>query len=202
VEEGGAMMETVTGITGKPVDVVVDPVERQARGLPEKIDSSEYHFGTEAAYLSEADSRLYDATHALIKEAVELVSKAEKAEERSYKLRRDAGLKLVELHRIVREAGKAWDSWFREHVHGVSRATAYRYMAMASEPDLDPTEVQPDGAARQPGEPVAARSVSRETVKETLKKSPRKRLAAIVAKLSESEAEEVLAMVEKWRAKR
>ena len=39
-------METVTGLSGKPVDVVVDPAERQARGLPEKIDSSEYHFGT------------------------------------------------------------------------------------------------------------------------------------------------------------
>jgi hypothetical protein len=49
------MMETVTGLSGKPVDVVVDPAERQARGLPEKIDSSEYHFGTAGPYLSEAD---------------------------------------------------------------------------------------------------------------------------------------------------
>jgi hypothetical protein len=49
------MMETVTGLSGKLVDVVVDPAERQTRGLPEKIDSSEYHFGIAGTYLSEAD---------------------------------------------------------------------------------------------------------------------------------------------------
>jgi hypothetical protein len=38
--------------------------------------------------------------------------------------------------------------------------------------------------------------------KETPEGSPRRKLAAIVAKLSESEAEQVLAIVEKWRAKR
>jgi hypothetical protein len=40
------------------------------------------------------------------------------------------------------------------------------------------------------------------TPTETSEGSPRRKLASLVAKLSESEAEQVLAIVMKWRAKR
>jgi hypothetical protein len=49
---------------------------------------------------------------------------------------------------------------------------------------------------------VSGPAEAKETLKKAPEGSPRRRLAAIVSKLSESEVEEVLAMVEKWRAKR
>ena len=94
-------METVTGLQGKPVDVVVDPAERQARGLPEKIDSSEYHFGTEATYLSEAESRIYD----LRVEAEALAERVVKAEYGVDRGRFEAGLKFIELQAAVLAEG-------------------------------------------------------------------------------------------------
>jgi hypothetical protein len=186
--------------------VLVDPVKRRERGLPEKVSLSEELVGTEACYMSEAEGKLYDETHKLVAEAVDLVNKAERAEERSYKLRREAGLKLVELRRVVREADVAWDGWFKANVHGVSRATAYRYMAMASEPELDPI-VQPSGQpSEQPtvtaGEP-ARETVSCETVKKTgalrgKQVSAKTEINKLVKGLSERRAGELLAVVKAW----
>jgi hypothetical protein len=98
-------VETVTGLQGKPVDVVVDPAERQARGLPEKIDSSEYHFGTEATYLSEAESRIYD----LRVEAEALAKRAGAAEFAVDYDRVAAGLKFIELQALVKAEGHDWE---------------------------------------------------------------------------------------------
>jgi hypothetical protein len=59
--------------------------------------------------------------------------------------------------------------------------------------------------ADQSGEPndtVSSPPEAKETVKKAPEGSPRRRLAAIVSKLSESEAEEVLALVTKWKARR
>jgi hypothetical protein len=59
--------------------------------------------------------------------------------------------------------------------------------------------------ADQPSEPtdiVSGPAEAKETVKKAPEGSPRRRLASIVSKLSESEAEQVLVIVEKWRAKR
>jgi len=190
-------VETVTGLQGKPVDVVVDPAERQARGLPEKIDSSEYHFGTEATYLSEAESRIYDIRI----EAEALAKRAGAAEFAVDYDRVAAGLKFIELQAAVKAEGHDWEKWFPGHVQGVTIRTAYRYMALARVPERAPAPATAD----QPSEPTDTCQETPEA-KETLKKgpegSPRRRLAAIVSKLSESEAEQVLVIVEKWRAKR
>jgi hypothetical protein len=124
-------VETVIGLQGKPVDVAVDPAERQARGLPEKIDSSEYHFGTEATYLSEAESRIYD----IRKEAEALAERAAKAEFAVDYDRAAAGLKFIELQALVKAEGHDWEDWFPKHVRGVTIRTAYRYMALARAPE-------------------------------------------------------------------
>jgi hypothetical protein len=191
------MMETVTGLQGKPVDVVVDPAERAARGLPEKIDSTEYHFGTEATYLSAAETKISD----LKAEAVALAKRAAAAEFGVDYDRAAAGLKFIELKAAVQAEGHGWEDWFPKHVRGVTIRTAQRYMALARAPERAPARATAD----QPSEPNDTVSSPAE-VKETLKKvpegSPRRRLAAIVAKLSESEAGELLTVVEKWRAKR
>jgi hypothetical protein len=88
----------------------------------------------------EAKDNTDKALQAATKEAVELVTKAEKAETKSWELRKAAGLKLVELRQKVRDAGLSFDAWFKANITGISRATAYRYMAMVDEPELDPTE--------------------------------------------------------------
>ena len=186
-------METVTGLQGKPVHVVVDPAERQARGLPEKIDSSEYHFGIEATYLSAAESRIYD----IRKEAEALGNRAAAAEFAVDYDRYAAGLKFIELQALVRAEGHTWEDWYPKNVNGVDIRTAYRYMALARAPA--------PATADQPSEPtdtVSGPAEAKETVKKAPEGSPRRRLAAIVSKLSESEAEQVLVIVEKWRAKR
>jgi hypothetical protein len=88
----------------------------------------------------EAKEATEKALQAATKEAVELVTKAEKAETKSWELRKAAGLKLVELRQKVRGARLSFDAWFKANIPGISRATAYRYMAMVDEPELDPTE--------------------------------------------------------------
>ena len=109
-------METVMGLSGKPVDVVVDPAERAAQGLPEKIDSSEYHLGTAATYLSAAESRIYD----LRKEAEALAERVVKAEYGVDRGRFEAGLKFIELQVAVLAEGHTWEDWFPKHVQGVN----------------------------------------------------------------------------------
>jgi hypothetical protein len=195
------MMETVTGLSGKPVDVVVDPAERQARGLPEKIDSSEYHFGTEATYLSEAESRIYD----LRVEAEALAERVVKAEYGVDRGRFEAGLKFIELQAAVLAEGHTWEDWFPKHVQGVNIRTVYRYMALAREPEpiAKPASNGRFKSRAKGVEMVTDNTVSGdETPEETSQGSPRRKLVSLVSKLSETEAALVLAMVLKWRAKR
>jgi hypothetical protein len=187
-------VETVTGLQGKPVDVVVDPAERQARGLPEKIDSSEYHFGTEATYLSEAESRIYD----LRVEAEALAKRAGAAEFAVDYDRVAAGLKFIELQKLVKAEGHDWEDWFPKQVRGVTIRTAYRYMALARAPERATAD-----QLKEPPDTVSVPAEANETGEKVSREgSPRRRLAAIVAKLSETEAEEVLALVTKWKARR
>ena len=101
----------------------------------------------------------------------------------------------------MRAEGHTWEDWYPKHVHGVDIRTAYRYMALARAPERAPALATAD----QPSEPtdsVSGPAEAKETLKKTPEGSPRRRLAALVSKLSESEAEQVLLIVEKWRAKR
>jgi hypothetical protein len=191
------MLETVTGLQGKPVDVVVDPAERAARGLPEKIDSTEYHFGTEATYLSAAETKISD----LKAEAVALAKRAAAAEFAVDYDRAAAGLKFIELKAAVQAEGHGWEEWFPKHVHGVTIRTAQRYMALARAPECAPERATAD-QPREPNDTLSFPAEAKETVKKDADGSPRARLRGIVSRLSESEAAEVLAMVEKWREKR
>lgn len=74
-------------------------------------------------------------------------------------------------------------------------------MALARAPERAPAPATAD----QPSEPTDT-CLETPEANETLKKGPegsaRRRLAAIVSKLSELEAEEVLALVTKWKARR
>ena len=190
-------METVTGLRGKPVDVVVDPAERQARGLPEKIDSSEYHFGTEATYLSAAETKIAD----LCGEAETLAKRAAAAEFGVDYDRAAAELKFIELKTAVQAEGHGWEEWFPKHVRGVTIRTAQRYMALARAPERATVPATADQPS-EPNDTLSSLAEAKETLKKAPEGSPRRRLAAIVAKLSESEAEQVLVIVERWRAKR
>jgi hypothetical protein len=201
-------METVTGLNGKPVDVVVDPAERVAQGLPEKIDSSEYHLGTAGTYLSEADSRIYDVR----KEAEALAERVVKAEFAVDYDRVAAGLKFIELQGLVLAEGYGWEKWFAGHVRGINIRTAQRYMRLARQ-DETLVKAASGGRFKSRAKDVAVgddSTVSPEDApteasgerEESLSQSPRRRLATLVSKLSESEAEQVLAIVMKWRSKR
>jgi hypothetical protein len=194
-------VETVTGLQGKPVDVVVDPAERQARGLPEKIDSSEYHFGTEATYLSDAETKISD----LKSEAVALALSVSKSEFGVDLGRFEAGLKFIELQVAALAEGHDWETWFSKHVSGVNIRTVYRYMALARAPEPTPKPAS-NGRFKSRAKDVLVATDSTvsddEAPTETLGESPRRRLVSLVSKLSETEAALVLAMVMKWRAKR
>jgi hypothetical protein len=194
-------METVMGLSGKPVDVVVDPAERAAQGLPEKIDSSEYHLGTAGTYLSEADSRIYDVR----KEAEALAERVVKAEFAVDYDRVAAGLKFMELQGLVLAEGYGWEDWFPKHVRGITIRTAYRYMSLARAPE-PATADQPKGRFKSRAKDATVDPDSTvsgdETPTEAAKESPRRKLATLVSKLSETEAAEVLAIIMKWRAKR
>ena len=136
--------------------------------------------------------------------AVELAERANKAEFAADYDRVAAGLKFIELRAMVQATGASWEKWFVQNVHSVNIRTAQRYMALASRPTETPAQ-PPSPTAEQPKAATGDDETTAVAPKETLGKrdgSPRKRLVAIVSKLSESEAEEVLAMVEKWRAKR
>ena len=111
--------------------------------------------------------------------------------------RHAAGLKFIELQALVKAEGHTWEDWYAKNVNGVDIRTAYRYMALARAPA--------PATADQPSEPTDTMSgpaEAKETVKKALEGSPRRRLAAIVSKLSKSEAEEVLALVTKSKARR
>ena len=146
--------------------------------------------------MTPAEMRIHEAT----KEAVELAERANKAEFAVDYDRHAAGLKFIALRALVKAEGHSWEDWYAKNVHSVNIRTARRYMALAIQPEPPKT---PQQGSVEATEDIAADTVSGESeAKETLGKSPRWRLAAIVAKLSESEAEQVLVIVEKWRAKR
>jgi hypothetical protein len=143
-------METVTGLSGKPVEVVVDAAERAAQGLPEKIDSSEYHLGTAGTYLSEADSRIYDVRVA----AEELAKRAAETDFKADYDRVAAGLKFIELQGLVLAEGYGWEDWFAKHVRGINIRTAQRYMRLARQ-DETPVKAASDGRFKSRAKDVA-----------------------------------------------
>jgi hypothetical protein len=73
-------------------------------------------------------------------------------------------------------------------------------MALARAPERAPEHAP----AEQPSEPTdtPVRDAEAKETRAERDYSPRRKLATLVSKLSESEAEEVLAMVMQWRAKR
>jgi hypothetical protein len=150
--------------------------------------------------MTPAEMRIHEAT----KEAVELAERANKAEFAVDYDRHAAGLKFIALRALVKAEGHSWEDWYAKNVHSVNIRTARRYMALAIQPEPPKTPQQGSvDASLEATEDTAADTVSGESeAKETLGKSPRRQLASIIAKLSESEAEQVLALVMKWRAKR
>jgi hypothetical protein len=192
----------VTDVSERPIEtsdkgeryVVVSFQEAEGKviGTPEGVEVWEA--------MSPAEMQIAD----LRDKAVELAERASKAEFAVDYDRAAAGLKFIELRAMVQATEQGWEEWFAKHVHRVSLRTAQRYMALA---------VAPEKPLRTPREAAAGAveakadgtddSVSPDATRtEPLKESPRRRLATLVSKLSETEAEQVLAMVMKWRAKR
>jgi hypothetical protein len=188
----------VTDVSDRPIEtsdkgeryVVVSFQEAEGKvtGTPDGVEVWEA--------MSPAEMQIAD----LRDKAVELAERASKAEFAVDYDRAAAGLKFIALRALVKAEGHSWEEWYAKNVHSVNIRTARRYMALASGPESLGTPQQGSVGAT---EDTAADTVSGESeAKETLGKSPRRRLAAIVAKLSESEAGELLMVVEKWRAKR
>jgi hypothetical protein len=132
--------------------------------------------------------------------AVELAERANKAEFAVDYDRHAAGLKFIALKALVLAEGHGWEDWYAKNVHGVNIRTARRYMALATRPE--PPKTPQQGSVDATEDDSSGHVSGESEAKETLGKSPRRRLAAIVAKLSETEAGELLTVVEKWRAKR
>jgi hypothetical protein len=133
---------------------------------------------------------------------------------------KEAGKRLIALREAVKaeSPGVAWSVWCADFLGHFGIRTIERYIALIEpkpepevRPDDDDTEVVINAPSDQRREQLrTAQKRHRDKLnelrgkptKETPEGSPRRKLAAIVAKLSESEAEQVLAIVEKWRAKR
>jgi hypothetical protein len=146
--------------------------------------------------MTPAEMRIHEAT----KEAVELAERANKAEFAVDYDRHAAGLKFIALRALVKAEGHSWEDWYAKNVHSVNIRTARRYMALAIQPE--PPKTPQQGSVEATEDDSTGHVSGESEAKETLGKSPRRRLAAIVAKLSETEAEEVLALVTKWKARR
>jgi hypothetical protein len=149
-------------------------------------------------FMTDADSRIYD----LKTEAVELAKRAAETDFKADHDRVAAGLKFIELRAAVQAEGHGWEAWFPKHVHGVSLRTAQRYMALTLAPERAPAIATEEQPGQGENDTLASPAEAKETLKKASEGSPRRRLATIVAKLSESEAGELLMVVEKWRAKR
>jgi hypothetical protein len=128
---------------------------------------------------------------------------------------KEAGKRLIALREAVKaeSPGVAWSVWCADFLGHFGIRTIERYIALIEPPKptadavtendvVTPKTPDATNAARQKRHRDKLNELRGKPTKETPGGSPRRRLEAIVAKLSESEAEEVLVMVEKWKARR
>jgi hypothetical protein len=129
---------------------------------------------------------------------------------------KEAGKRLIALREAVKaeSPGVAWSVWCADFLGHFGIRTIERYIALIEPPeptaddDADAVtttprrNADPTNAARQKRHRDKLNELRGKPTKETPEGSPRRRLATLVSKLSESEAAEVLAIVMKWRAKR
>jgi hypothetical protein len=189
------MVEAVTGLSGKLVDVVVDPVGED-EGRPYCTQNS-------------------PAVVRKIEDANKAVRLAMDTEVKATVKGKEAGKRLIALREAVKaeSPGVAWSVWCADFLGHFGIGTIERYIALIEPPKptadavtendvVTPKTPDATNAARQKRHRDKLNELRGKPTKETTEGSPRRKLAAIVAKLSESEAEQVLAIVEKWRAKR
>ena len=112
--------------------------------------------------------------------------------------RHAAGLKFIELQALVKAEGHTWEDWYAKNVNGVDHQDRLPLHGACEGTCTAPLRTN----LSEPTDTMSGPAEAKETVKKALEGSPRRRLAAIVSKLSESEAEEVLALVTKSKARR
>jgi hypothetical protein len=150
-----------------------------------------------------------------IEDANKAVRDADKAEIRGTVAAKEAGKALLRLRAIVRTESPdvAWSVWCADFLGHFGIRTIERYIALIEPPKptadavtendvVTPKTPDATNAVRQKRHRDKLNELRGKPTKETPEGSPRRRLGAIVAKLSETEAEQVLTMVMKWRAKR
>jgi hypothetical protein len=151
-----------------------------------------------------------------IEDANKAVRAADKAETKATVAAKEAGRQLVRLREAVKaeSPGVAWSVWCADFLGHFGIRTIERYIALVEPPkptaddDADAVtttlrrNADATNAVRQKRHRDKLNEIRGEPTKETPEASPRRKLTALVAKLSETEAAEVLAMVMKWRAKR
>jgi hypothetical protein len=150
-----------------------------------------------------------------IENANKAVRAADKAETKATVTAKEAGRQLVRLREAVKaeSPGVAWSVWCVDFLGHFGIRTIERYIALIEPPKPTADAVTEDDVVT-PKTPDATNAVRQKRhrdklnelrgkpTKETAEGSPRRKLTALVGKLSETEAAEVLAIVMKWRAKR
>jgi hypothetical protein len=194
------------------VDVITDPAERQAQGLPEKISISEEVLGTAEAF-TVVCTQNSPAVVKKLTEANTAVRAADTAETKATVKGKEAGKALLRLRAIVKAESPdvAWSVWCADFLGHFGIRTIERYIALVEpKPEPVPPEPTEDAVTTEPkrnadatnavrqkrhrdklnvlrGKPLKGKEVSAKT-----------EITKLVKGLSERRASELLGQIKEW----